>query len=284
MKKLFAMLIVCAIMLSGVAMAEATEIPRGEIVELVSGKTYSIDGETFRVKYAFNLPEDSEQSVIIKVGNAPEVTCTGWYLEGKVYAAFLDTYDFCILVGDYGPSDDHWSEIFYYDSYEETLTDIGGVGALPKNITINNDGTFSCMVRANVLHTWFRPADFTIAQAHLFDEEYNYIPTSPKVVELPRAQYPMGAVAYPTMDIPVCTDTDFDEVAFVVPAGDEMFFTVTDDRTWVMVTHYTLNEYDYPEQEMGYIQIDPEGYWTDVILNGKSYSGYEIFRGLLYAD
>ncbi|HIS92173.1 MAG TPA: hypothetical protein IAA84_04065 [Candidatus Alectryocaccomicrobium excrementavium] len=282
MKSMFARAaaLVMALLLAvpGLALAE-TEIPAGQVVELTSGETYLFGSEALAVEFEFDLPDNENQTVRLRVGGA-ENSYSGWYLEEKVYAARLDGHNVFLLVGDYGPSDDDWTEIFYYNPDTRTLADLGGVGALPENLQINADGTFSGVIRADALCTWYRPADFRVATAYMPGEN-GYTVTISAVVEAPRYSYPMGGVAYPTMDIPVYASTDFEEIAFTVPTGARLLFGSTDDATWVQVEY--RDEANY-ETLRGYLQLDPEIVGGNVLIGGESYGGYEIFPGLLYAD
>ena len=157
---------------------------------------------------------------------------------------------------------------------------LGGVGALPEDLQLHADGTFSGVIRADALYTWYRPADFIVATSYIYGEE-GYEVTAEAVVEVPRYSYPMGGVAYPTMDIPVYADTDFATIAFTVPAGARLLFASTDDATWVQVEY---RDEQNRETLRGYLQIDPDLVGGNVLINGESYGGYEIFPGLLYAD
>ena len=282
MKSMFVRAVLFMLALSfavpGLALAE-TEIPAGQVVELTSGETYLFGSEALAVEFEFDLPDNENQTVRLRVGGA-ENSYSGWYLEEKVYAARLDGQNVFLLVGDYGPSDDDWTEIFYYNPDAQALVDLGGVGALPENLQLNADGTFSCVIRADALYTWFRPADFRVATAYMPGEN-GYQVTVSAVVEARRYSYPMGGVAYPTMDIPVYADTDFATIAFTVPAGERLLFASTDDATWVQVEY---RDEQNQETLRGYLQIDPDLVGGNVLIDGQSYGGYDIFPGLLYAD
>ena len=282
MKHIFAraamLLLALSLAVPGLALAE-TEIPTGQVVQLTSGETYLFGTEALKVEFSFDLPDNEAQTVNLRVGGA-ENSYTGWYLVDKVYAAKLDGRNTFILAGDYGPSDDDWTEIFYYNPHTQTLVDLGGVGALPEDLQLHADGTFSGVIRADALYTWYRPADFIVATSYIYGEE-GYEVTAEAVVEVPRYSYPMGGVAYPTMDIPVYADTDFATIAFTVPAGARLLFASTDDATWVQVEY---RDEQNRETLRGYLQIDPDLVGGNVLINGESYGGYEIFPGLLYAD
>ena len=66
-----------------------------------------------------------------------------------------------------------------------------------------------------------------------------------------------------------------------MPAGARLLFASTDDATWVQVEY---RDEQNRETLRGYLQIDPDLVGGNVLINGESYGGYEIFPGLLYAD
>lgn len=120
------LLLVLSLAVPGLALAE-TEIPTGQVVQLTSGETYLFGTEALKVEFSFDLPDNEAQTVNLRVGEA-ENSYAGWYLVDKVYAAKLDGRNTFILAGDYGPSDDDWTEIFYYNPHTQTLVDLGGRG------------------------------------------------------------------------------------------------------------------------------------------------------------
>lgn len=205
MKHIFAraamLLLVLSLAVPGLALAE-TEIPTGQVVQLTSGETYLFGTEALKVEFSFDLPDNEAQTVNLRVGEA-ENSYAGWYLVDKVYAAKLDGRNTFILAGDYGPSDDDWTEIFYYNPHTQTLVDLGGVGALPEDLQLHADGTFSGVIRADALYTWYRPADFIVATSYIYGEE-GYEVTAEAVVEVPRYSYPMAGWPIPRWTSP-CT-------------------------------------------------------------------------------
>lgn len=201
-------------------------------------------------------------------------------LTGELYALRTGDADSGVLlmVSEYGPSDDPLSYIYYYNG--ERLEAAGGIPALPDGMTWE-DGVIHCDIRASVLYTWFREADFALAYDRGY-MQYERAPKSPQMVEVPRDSYPMGTLVTTKVDLPLSIRPYGDEVAVIVPAGTEVALTATDDRGAV---HVKPIEYIAPENDGwycdGWVQLSNP---VTVLINGEEVYGGDVFDGLFYAD
>ncbi|NLG24048.1 MAG: hypothetical protein GX558_01725 [Clostridiales bacterium] len=164
-----------------------------------------------------------------------------------------------LIVPDLGPSDDPMSYIYRYS--DGGLHYLGGVPALPDAFTLTADG-LTTTIRAAVLHTWFRPADFRV---------------EPAVHEIRRDLYPMGAKATLLRKLPLRASRAYGtKPALTLEAGAQVVLAATDDLEWVYVVMAS------DSAQGGWLRLIDQ-YYCDVG-GGKQAEPTELFDGLLMAD
>lgn len=282
MRKSFcAFLAVLMLGMAPAALAEG-EMPavNGGIVELASGASLDLNGDGIaeQVKLDLEVDEDNDTGkFVISAGEASIELDTMAGID-KLYAGYLrGEYDVpFLLVSEYGPSDDPYSYVIHYDG--EKLTNIGGVPALAGDISLE-DGVMTARVRADRICTWSRVSDFVVARTYMYDDEYKALPAEYYVAEAPRASYAMDMAAVLKRDITLRTSL-YGEGELKLKEGERVVLSATDDASYVFITPVDKAAHDWARG--GYLMLG-EGI-DDVMVDGKSVPGNDVFNGLLYAD
>jgi hypothetical protein len=281
-KALCAILLAVLVLATAVPMSLAEGMPavlaRGAVQEVKSGDSIDLDGDGVAeaIAYASSGPDEEEGQYTLTVGGST-VTGTGCGLTGRVHAMRLNSgmQEAYLLVSEFGPSDD--SACYVYRYAEGKLAYAGLVGSAPEDIYVTG-AQFTGSVRANVLETWYRPADFTIARAWGVDETTGAPLAEPVVVEVPRAVYPMGTIVTAKVAVSLAASQTDDKTVTTVQKGEKLILAGSDDLEWV---------YAVPVDAKG--DMTAAGGWfqvkeTQVVIHGKTYDGSDVFDGLVYAD
>ena len=284
MKKFLSlMLVLClALALAPAAVADVTVPQTGVVATVENGAQIDLDLDGTPETVTFEvLAESWDDPAYVKlhVGDA-ELTVEGWYMDEEVRLLQVSEYQNpFLLVFDYGPSDDPDTHFIYYD--EGALIDAGSICARPENFRVQDEIITAQGVRGNVLYTWFHPADYVIATSfgdYDFETETFSNPRPRyRVCPLPRETYPMGLIVTALRDIPLIDRIGGTEVVGVIPAGNDLMLSATDDRQWIYLVGGEYNEL------CGWVQLDTE-YGTYCLIDGEQVIGSDVFQGLLFAD
>lgn len=234
------------------------------------------DGEDEEISYSFAGDEYDDGTMTINVGDESlDITLSSGI--DALYAARLGgDYDaIYLMVGEYGMSSDYYTYVIRYD--ENGLKQIGGIGELPEELQLNG-GTITATVRGDKLQTWFRESDFVIAHEMRYDEDYNILPESYYVAEVPRTYYAMNTAVVLMCDVTVKkslygTGTD------KLNKGDTVVLSATDDKSYVYLNVVKSST----ECTGGYLMLDEDS-MCGVIVDGEVMQSYDVFDGLLMAD
>lgn len=271
MKKTFVSLMLALIMAlcACTAWAEANtavEPEANKVTPIESGVACDLDGNGTNEVITYVVDNDSDTpNVKLTVGDQ-ETTIEGWTMDEQLYVLNLNRTNY-LLVFDYGPSDDPETHFLYLDDNGQ-LQDAGSILASPNDMVVSR-GIITGRVRATVLYTWYHDADYTVAN-NIMDGGVRH------VVNLPRPYYAMGLVVKAKVDVPLYAAQGESDVAMTLSAGDTAILSVSDDKQWIFVT-------DKDGENGGWLSLGGE-YGTDLIVNGQTMSGADVFDGLLFAD
>ncbi len=180
----------------------------------------------------------------------------------------LNCYGTLFMVPEYGMSDDHLTYCFFYA--DGKLGFAGKIYAMPRNMKRTDAALITTDVRASLVGTWSRPADYVLAQRIAYDADWNYT-NEYYVAESPRDLYPMNMMVTLNKNLPLYK-TRFDSMPTMALAPNQkVIFTATDDVSWVYVTNL--------EGTMGgWFKVN---FRTVEILNSDI---DEVFSDIFYAD
>lgn len=274
MKKTIVSLIFALVMALSFGLAQAETSPivepeEGKVTPVESGASCDLNGDGKAEQITYEVHNDdtgaTETYVKLTVGDQ-ELKIEGWYMDEKVYLLKVQ-FNTYLLVFDYGPSDDPETHFIYLDDNGK-LQDAGSILANPNDMVVNR-GIITGSVRGTVLYTWYHDADYMIAN-NIMEGGTRH------VVNLPRPFYAMGLVVKAKVDVPLYAQQGGDSVALTVKAGDTVILSGSDDKQWIYVT-------DKDGDNGGWLAVGGE-YGIDLIVNGQTMSGSDVFDGLLFAD
>lgn len=282
MRKLaFLLAALLALALPARAQAAPMALEPGRVMEIHDGDQLDLfgDGAAVDVRFEKAFDEDGMDSYALTVGGH-RVEGEGVSLTGKAFVLRLDPErrEAIFFVSEYGPSSDDYSYAYCYDG--ERLTAAGGMGALPEHMTVSG-GQIHAKVRASILFTWFRPGDFVLA--HDFGSvQSGAEPAPPRIVEAPRAVYPVGVLVTTKVPLTLYVSPYGDQVAMQLPAGTPAAIAATDDRLALYIEPLDSVQLD------GYVEFG--GGWVtmanpnQLAIDGDLVWGADAFDGLFFAD
>ncbi len=253
------------------------QILAGEIVELTDGDCLDLNndqvGEVIHFKLNF-LDDNRWGTYILTVGNR-QIVREDINLTGKFYAAMLSGKwnGIQLLIDGDGPSADPFSGIFHYEN--DRLWNIGSVSNYANDLILTTNG-FSGSKRGTVIHTWYRPADYILANSQMSNQlGGSYTP--PWIVEVPRDIYPMGTIVKLKCDLPLQTSRTNNTINMIIKSGFNVVLVATDNKEWVYISPAGNVTY-----EGGWLQLKPDSFSS--CLNGdKEISADNLFEGLSHA-
>lgn len=238
-------------------------------LELVEDPEYQPEGDAMRIYTGYTLTVGSQS-----------VTGDGMMLLPDVYAMHTGAPygDIVLLVGDLGPSSDDTSYCYVYQ--DGKLYNAGWIGTLPENIRVS-PGLFTGIARGVILQTWYHPADYMIAHEYRYDEQTETLLDTPKVVEVPRAVYPMGTIVTLGRDIDLkLTPAQDAQDVLTLHKGSKCVLTASDDVAWLYITAIDDQEGEYMA---GWFYVGTDS-WSGIPIGDETVSGLDLFDGLIYAD
>jgi len=283
MKKIFLVLVLC-LLLPALAPAQVADnapasLLPGTVTELFDGSIIDLDGDGIAEEIRYGVKTNDEYGTSdfrLVVGNT-QIDGEGVSLTGRIHALRMPgMQDALVLLSDYGWSDDDITYIYSYCNGD--LSFIGEICTMPWKLTVNADGTLTGSVRASILHTWYRPADFVLS-ANYTEPEMTLRTNG--VLEMPRDLYPMGTKVTLLRDVPQCLSRTNDSPALTLRAGDSAWIVATDDIEWLYIVP-DKHEYSTEETGAGWLRTEIGGY--SVVLDGQEIWTSEVFDGLFYAD
>lgn len=281
--KVWILLLALLLILPTAALAEPSPLMPmpGQIVQLKSGDTIRLGWETEPAVVTFSFTRDEYDTATgytLGVGEQ-SVTGEGFNLTEEVWALkTVGMGDTLLLVSEYGPSDDDACYVYLYDG--ETLHDIGIIGTLPQNITLS-PGLITGFVRGLILQTWYRPADFVVSHNYSYNEQTGETIDTPRIVEVPRAVYPMGTQVTLKVDLDALIQPQQGApVALKLKAGEQVVLAASDDVAWVYIEALAGRE-DGPHAGWFFVGLNT---YDSVPLGKKMLPSTEVFDGLWFAD
>lgn len=279
MKRIVSMIMVCLLAM-GLLTVACAEAPQAQLHALNESYTADLDGDGTKetVEVTATLDEYDDGDITVTV-NGQSFVVEGGTCVAKEYATVTVTKargsQYTLVVPfEYGPSDDPLSYLFMYR--DGVLYNLGMVPALPESMVFEDNGNFSTYVRARLLGTWSRPADYIIASAFYWNEETDQATEEYLVTEVPRDAYPMGQIVTLKKNLPVFASRYDTEPVKTLTAGEKAIISATDDCRWLYIVDADLGE-------GGWVKM--QGEYTATIQIGESWvDETEVFDGLVYAD
>ena len=235
MKKICVLTLI-AMMILGMLTVSIAEAPQIKLHALGNKYVADLDGSkkksTVEIQTALDEYGDGDITVVV---NDQSFAVEGCCSVAEKYATVQIPYGedgFCTLIMpyEYGPSDDPITYMFMYR--DGVLYNLGLVPALPETIEFDENGDFSTTIRARLLGTWYRPADYVIASAYYWDADTDQSTEEHLVTEVPRDVYPMGQIVTLKKNLPVLASRYDTEPVQTLTAGEKAIISATDDCRW----------------------------------------------------
>ncbi len=185
-------------------------------------------------------------------------------------------YATLFMVAEYGPSDDPYTYCYLY--IDGKLLDVGAIPAMPYNMTVDPmTGTITAQVRAAMIGTWSRPADFILATGYSWDDEgfYSYY----RITEMPRPIYPFGMIVSLKEELPLlASQTDRVYAATLFPEKDsQVILVASDDVRWLYVS-------SMDGLTAGWVKMSDVDYVDMITVGDTEMDVDDVFGDILYAD
>lgn len=278
MKKLF-VVIIAVILFSAVLAEDAYEKKAWNIYQIEGPLTLDFDGdetaETVNVSFALNEYDDGAFTLSVGESSLTVKDCVS--LQKKLYAMKLGDesywYATLFMVNEYGPSDDPITYCFIYS--DGRLSNIGMIPALVDSFSVSEDGVVTTSIRADMIGTWSRPADYSIAQCFEYSEDSFAI--SYAMIENPRALYPMNMIVTLKKDIVLSSSVYATDATVQMKAGLKVVLSASDDVSRLCISE--LNG-----RKRGWMSMKQTDWQDSVLVDGKYIPVDEVFDGIFYAD
>ncbi len=233
--------------------------------------------ETMRFEASLNEYDDGSFSFSVGSKSFTVEDCIGLIPEvNAMRVGYSDSYyGTLFMISEYGPSDDPLTYCYLY-AYED-LQDLGRIPALAGSITPDGNGVFTTTIRASMVGTWERPADYALAFGIDSGEDWSI---HYRLVEVPRAMYPMNMMVTLKRDLTLSSSIYEDRADVDLKAGTPVIFAASDD-----VSRLYITELDGERSGWASIRLSSGEYWAELIrVNGKYVELDEVFDGIFYAD
>ncbi len=260
------------------------------IVTISDGLTADFDHDETEETFHFvsSLDEYNDGDFMLAVGSAAVMQENCCYLADEVYAMRVgwtgggltedDYYATLFMVPEYGPSDDPYTYCYLYANGE--LTDVGGIPSVPEGMNVDPlTGTITTNVRATMVGTWSRPADYILASGFHWSEETDDGEVYYRLAEVPRPIYPFGMIVSLNEELPLlASQTDRVYAATLTPeANSRVILAATDDIRWLYVT-------SLDGETAGWVKMNREDYATMLTVGDEEMHAGEVFGDIIYAD
>ena len=289
MKKYLGLLLALILALSAMA-AAADQYPGVEpwkIYMLDDGAVGDFDGDGDEEAFSFSMSADEDSwdgAFTLTVGDqsVSEENCCE--LAGEVYVIYIGWrgsygtdagyYAALFMVPEYGPSDDPWTYCYLYES--DGLIDVGAIPALPRSMTADPmTGMITTQVRADMVGTWSRPADYILASGYSWDDE-NF-ESYTHLCEVPRAIYPMGMIVTLKQELPLMASQTDRVFSTTLAANQQVILAATDDVRWLYVT-------SMDGATRGWVKMSRVEWETKIAVGDVNVNIDDVFGNILYAD
>jgi|GEM_PF-6516612 len=246
------------------------------------------DGTTEAFHFESSLDEYDDGSFSLTVANTTVTQDNCVFLANAVYAmrigwtgyASVDDggyYATLFMVPEYGPSEDPYTYCYLY--VDGGLLSVGEIPALPMNMAANPlTGIITTQVRAAMVGTWSRPADYILARGFNWDDEDDF-KSYYCLTEVPRPLYPFGMIVSLKQELPLmASQTDrFFTGALLPEKNSQVVLAATDDCRWLYVTSM---EGDIA----GWVRMRSVDYVVKLTVGDIEADIDDVFGSILYAD
>ncbi len=216
------------------------------------------DGKLDEIRFEMmGAPESFDGTYALFVNDAM-IEGSGWNLDPGFRVVDMDDMDAYLelAVSDFGPSDDHETDFYYYDGRE--LHSMGTTSGLVSQMHFDAEGFFTTLTRGQVLDTWFYDDWYRLTQDHRLEEQpQDLYARETSVTMLKEFTFQKS-------------QTDTSE-AFTLKVGDRATITGCDNVEWCVLKNAAGEEGWFAVEEFNQIR------GTDF------YSG-DLFEGLSFAD
>ena len=252
-----------------------------------SGYAADFDGDGDTETFILNpqLDEWGCGSIVLSVGDA---SITQEYVDNMAEDVFIlpvgmtgyawsgdYIYGTLFMISEYGPSDDPFTYFYLYT--DGTLIEAGGIPSMPTNMDVGRDGIISTWVRADMIGTWSRPADYMLARGYSWSDDS--FSTYYHLCEIPEGYGAFGMIVSLKRDINLFASPTDAAPSVTLSAAEypRVILAATDDVRWIHVTSFNGDR-------RGWVRMGREDYETVLYLNGGTVNINDVFGDILYAD
>ena len=255
-----------------------------------SGTTDDFDSDGTKETYLFtpSVDEYGDGSFSLSVGSNSVTQESCYSLDGDVYIIHIgwtgyssvednSYYATLFMVPEYGMSDDPYTYCYLY--VDGKLIDVGAIPATPNNMAVDPlTSTITTQIRAAMVGTWSRPADYILARGFSWDEEYN-VETYYHLTEVPRPVYPFGMIVSLKEELPLlASQTDRIYSGTLLPEENkQVILAATDDVRWLYVS-------SLDGQTAGWVKMSNVDWETKLTVGDREMNVNDVFGDILYAD
>ncbi|MBQ8952726.1 MAG: hypothetical protein IJ048_01300 [Clostridia bacterium] len=245
------------------------------------------DGTMENCHVVFNVDEYDDGGFTLAVGSSTVIRDDCFGLMNTIYAMRIgwtgysavgdgDYYATLFMVPEYGMSDDPYTYCYLY--VDGDLIDVGQIPAMPYNMAADPvSGTITTQVRASMIGTWSRPADYILARGFSWDEEnfYSYY----HLTEVPRPIYPFGMIVSLNQELPLlASQTDRVYAGVLLPEENkQVVLAATDDVRWLYVS-------SLDGATVGWVKMSRVDWETKLTVGDVEMNVDDVFGDILYAD
>ena len=225
--------------------------------------TITVDGQSFTQENCCML---ADEVYIIPIGRVDDEG-------GESYI-----YGTLFMVSEYGPSDDPLTYCYLYTAGQ--LFDVGVIPSLPDDMTLDGKvGMITTSVRADMIGTWHRPADYILAWGVKWSDDYESAETYNHLVEVPRPIYSFGMIVSLKEELPLlASQTDRVFSGILTPeANERVILAASDDVRWLYVT-------SLDGQTAGWVKMGNVDWMTRITVGDEEMDVNDVFGDIIYAD
>ena len=223
--------------------------------------TITVDGQSFTQENCCML---ADEVYIIPIGRVDDEG-------GESYI-----YGTLFMVSEYGPSDDPLTYCYLYTAGQ--LFDVGVIPSLPDDMTLDGKvGMITTSVRADMIGTWHRPADYILAWGVKWSDDYESAETYNHLVEVPRPVYPMGMIVTLRQELPLMASQTDRVFSANLAAGQQVILAATDDVRWLYVT-------SMDGLTRGWVRMSSVDWEQKITVGDRDVPVNDVFDGIVYAD
>ena len=291
MKRLIVLLCALALILSALpAMADMEQgVHPWTLYPIEDGTTFDFDSDGTEETYSFttDLNEYRDGRFSLSVGEAAVSRDDCILLAEDVYVMYIgwtgygdwtdDSYYAALfMIPEQGMSDDPYTYCYLYVNGK--LFDVGGIPSMPESMTVDRQrGMITTRIRAAMIGTWSRPADYILASGYSWDEEADIYESYYRLTEVPRPIYPFGMIVTLRQELPLMASQTDRIFSATLEADQQVILAASDDVRWLYVT-------SMDGATAGWVRMSRVDWEQRITVGDRDVAVDDVFGNILYAD